>query len=46
MKNAVFLDVTPVAIVITNVSEHNVTSIVRVIRISELLTTLAICFGL
>jgi hypothetical protein len=36
MKNAVFLDVTPMTFVRTDVSEERIASIIRVKRISEL----------
>jgi hypothetical protein len=42
LKNAVFWDVTRVALVRTNVSEEYVASIIRVTRIAELGTTLAV----
>jgi hypothetical protein len=42
MKNAVFWDVTPRALVRTNVSEELSASIIRVTRIGELGTTLAV----
>jgi hypothetical protein len=42
MKNAIFWDVTPVAFVRTDVSEEHSASIIRVTRIGELGTTLAV----
>jgi hypothetical protein len=42
MKNAVFWDVTPLALVRTDVSEERIASIIRVTRIGELGTTLAV----
>jgi hypothetical protein len=42
MKNAVFWDVTPCGLVGTDVAEEHMASIIRVKRISELGTTLAV----
>jgi hypothetical protein len=42
MKNAVFWDVTPVALVRTDVSEERMAAIIRVKRIGEVETTLAV----
>jgi hypothetical protein len=42
MKNGVFWDVTPVALVRTDVSEELSVSFIRVTRIGELGTTLAV----
>jgi hypothetical protein len=41
-NNAVFWDVTPVALVRTDVSEERIASIIRMTRIGELRTTLAV----
>jgi hypothetical protein len=43
IRNAVFWDVTPVALVITDVSEKRFTSIIRVKRIDVVRKTLATC---
>jgi hypothetical protein len=42
MKNTVFWDVTPVVLVITDVSDERISSIIVVERISELETTLTV----
>jgi hypothetical protein len=42
MKNVVFWDVTPCALVGTDVSEEHKASIIKVTRIGELGTTLAV----
>jgi hypothetical protein len=42
MKNGVFWDVTPCALVKTDVSEECIAYIIRVIRIGKLGTTLAV----
>jgi hypothetical protein len=42
MKNAVFWDVTPLAFVISDVSEERIESSIRLTRIRELVTTLGV----
>jgi hypothetical protein len=42
MKNAAFWDICRVALVRTDVSEERIASIIRLIRISELGTTIAV----